>query len=32
MIVGYWHAKKRINKGLRPLAYHRVRTYILNHG
>jgi hypothetical protein len=25
MIIGYWHAKRRINKGLRPLAYHRVR-------
>ncbi|PMD20835.1 hypothetical protein NA56DRAFT_704066 [Hyaloscypha hepaticicola] len=23
MIIGYWHAKRRINKGLRPLAYHR---------
>lgn len=25
MAIGYWHAKRRINKGLRPLAYHRVR-------
>lgn len=23
MAIGYWHAKRRINKGLRPLAYHR---------
>ncbi|KUJ24295.1 uncharacterized protein LY89DRAFT_679459 [Mollisia scopiformis] len=23
MIIGYWHAKRRINKGLAPLAYHR---------
>ncbi|CZR55255.1 uncharacterized protein PAC_05142 [Phialocephala subalpina] len=23
MVVGYWHAKRRINKGLAPLAYHR---------
>jgi len=23
MTIGYWHAKRRINKGLRPLAYHR---------
>jgi hypothetical protein len=25
MIIGYWHAKRRIAKGLPPLAYHRVR-------
>lgn len=24
IVGGYWHAKKRIQKGLRPLAYHRV--------
>ncbi|KAF5019507.1 hypothetical protein F66182_8484 [Fusarium sp. NRRL 66182] len=23
IVGGYWHAKKRIQKGLRPLAYHR---------
>ncbi|KAF4969655.1 hypothetical protein FZEAL_10193 [Fusarium zealandicum] len=23
IVGGYWHAKKRIEKGLRPLAYHR---------
>ncbi|RDW73234.1 hypothetical protein BP6252_07141 [Coleophoma cylindrospora] len=23
MIIGYWHAKSRIKKGLPPLAYHR---------
>ncbi|KAH6669441.1 hypothetical protein B0J14DRAFT_517698 [Halenospora varia] len=23
MIIGYWHAKRRINKGLKPLGYHR---------
>jgi fumarate reductase subunit D len=26
MVIGYWHAKKRINKGLKPLAYHRVSS------
>lgn len=25
MLLGYWHAKRRINKGLAPLRYHRVR-------
>jgi len=24
MVIGYWHAKRRIKKGLPPLAYHRV--------
>jgi len=24
MVGGYYHAKRRINKGLPPLAYHRV--------
>ncbi|ESZ93643.1 hypothetical protein SBOR_5948 [Sclerotinia borealis F-4128] len=23
IIIGYWHAKRRIRKGLKPLAYHR---------
>ncbi|KAF4629613.1 hypothetical protein G7Y89_g8531 [Cudoniella acicularis] len=23
MILGHWHAKRRINKGLKPLGYHR---------
>ncbi|PMD61523.1 uncharacterized protein K444DRAFT_628549 [Hyaloscypha bicolor E] len=23
MIIGYWHAKRRISRGLPPLAYHR---------
>ncbi|TVY46540.1 hypothetical protein LOCC1_G003344 [Lachnellula occidentalis] len=23
IIIGYWHAKRRINKGLAPLKYHR---------
>ncbi|KAM5355498.1 hypothetical protein ACJ41O_002144 [Fusarium nematophilum] len=23
IVAGYWHAKRRIQKGLRPLAYHR---------
>jgi hypothetical protein len=24
MAIGYWHARRRLNRGLRPLAYHRV--------
>ena len=24
LVLGYMHAKRRINKGLKPLAYHRV--------
>lgn len=27
MVLGYWHAKRRIQKGLAPLAYHRVRLF-----
>ena len=27
IILGRWHAMKRINKGLRPMAYHRVRDF-----
>ncbi|RAL67990.1 hypothetical protein DID88_008714 [Monilinia fructigena] len=23
IIIGYWHAKRRLRKGLKPLAYHR---------
>jgi len=28
LIIGYWHAKRRIAKGLPPLAYHRVRIFL----
>ena len=27
MAIGYWHAKRRINKGLPPLRYHRVSSH-----
>lgn len=29
LIAGHWHAKKRIARGLPPLAYHRVRPTLI---
>lgn len=30
VLVGYLHAKRRLRKGLRPLAYHRVRFELIS--